>query len=181
MKKAVVMCFSGGKDSSLALQAIQHGHQCDVVALLTTVTSDDERVSMHGVRRAVLHQQASSLGLPLTEVAVPAGSSNEVYERAMGETLRRFRSQGIDRIAFGDIFLEDLRAYREERTAACGLSCLFPIWKRDPSALARGFIRDGFKAVVVCVDPSALDPSFCWTGVRRDLSRRSPSGRGSLR
>ena len=116
---------------------------------------------MHGgVRRAVLHQQASSLGLPLTEVAVPAGSSNEVYERAMGETLRRFRSQGIDRIAFGDIFLEDLRAYREERTAACGLSCLFPIWKRDPSALARGFIRDGFKAVVVCVDPSALDPSF---------------------
>ena len=160
MTEPIVLCFSGGKDSTLALQAIQHQGRYDVVALLTTVTSDYARVSMHGVRRALLHQQAIALGLPLTEVAVPAGSSNEVYERAMGKTLAQFRSHGIHRVAFGDIFLEDLRAYREQRTAECGLACVFPIWKRETAALAHAFIRDGFKAVVVCVDPGVLDASF---------------------
>ena len=93
-------------------------------------------------------------------MAVPAGSSNEVCERAMGKTLTQFRSRGINRVTFGDIFLEDLRAYREQRTAECGLACLFPLWKRQTAAVAHAFIRDGFKAVVVCVDPSELDPSF---------------------
>lgn len=135
MTEPIVMCFSGGKDSSLALQAIQQEHQYDVVALLTTVTSEYERVSMHGVRRALLHQQATALGLPLTDVAVPAGSSNDVYESQMGKALRQFHADGIRHVAFGDIFLEDLRAYREHRTAVSGLTCLFPIWKRDTAAM----------------------------------------------
>lgn len=159
-REPIAMCFSGGKDSVLALWEMERAHTYDVVALLTTVTSDYARVSMHGVRRTLLHQQATALSLPLTEVAVPAGSSNEDYERAMGKALHRFRAQGIHRVAFGDIFLEDLRAYREARTAECGLTCLFPIWKRDTAKLAQMFIRDGFKAVVVCVDPRVLAPSF---------------------
>lgn len=160
MPELIVLCFSGGKDSTLALQAIQQEGRYHIAALLTTITSEYDRVSMHGVRRVLLHQQAASLGLPLTEVAIPPRSSNAIYERAMRTTLDEFRAQGIRHVAFGDIFLEDLRAYREHRTAACGLACLFPIWKRDTAALARRFIDDGFKAVVVCVDPKVLDAAF---------------------
>ena len=176
MTEPIVMCFSGGKDSALALQAVQHEQQHDVVALLTTVTSDYERVSIHGVRRALLHQQATALGLPLTEVAVPAGSSNDVYEGQMGKALTQFHADGIRHVAFGDIFLEDLRAYREHRTAASGLRCLFPIWKRNTAALARAFIRDGFKAVVVCVDSRVLDPSFAGQAFDQTFLANLPAG-----
>ena len=160
MPEPVVICFSGGKDSVLALRAIHQQRQYEAVALLTTVTSDYERVSIHGVRRNLLRAQAASLGLPLTEVAVPPMSTNETYERAMGRAFRQFRADGIRRIAFGDIALEDLRIYRELQVAACHLECLFPLWHQDTTELAHTFIREGFEGLVVCVDPTTLDASF---------------------
>ena len=126
MSESIVLCFSGGKDTTLALQALQQQRRYKVVSLLTTVTSEYDRVSMHGVRRALLHQQTASLGLSLTEVQVPPMSSNDIYERAMRTALDKLRARGIRRVAFGDIFLEDLRAYRESRTAECDLTLPLP-------------------------------------------------------
>jgi len=154
------MCFSGGKDSALALHALQQSGTYTVEALITTVTDAYDRVSMHGVRRALVRDQAASIGIPLVEVVVPPQSSNEIYERAMGEAFDRLYEDGIRRVAFGDIFLEDLREYRERQLAASGLECLFPIWKQPTAALARSFIRDGFEAVAVCINPAVLDASF---------------------
>ncbi len=154
------MCFSGGKDSALALHALQQSGACRVETLITTVTDAYDRVSMHGVRRALVRDQAAVIGIPLVEVVVPPQSSNEIYERAMGEAFDRLYEDGIRRVAFGDIFLEDLREYRERQLAASGLECFFPIWKQPTAALARSFIRDGFKAVAVCVNPAVLDASF---------------------
>jgi len=154
------MCFSGGKDSALALHALQQSGAYSVETLIITVTDAYDRVSMHGVRRALVRDQAAAIGIPLVEVAVPPQSSNEIYERAMGEAFDRLYEDGIRRMAFGDIFLEDLREYRERQLAASGLECLFPIWKQPTAALARSFIRDGFEAVAVCVNPAVLDASF---------------------
>ena len=154
------MCFSGGKDSALALHELQRSGAYRVETLLTTVTDAYDRVSMHGVRRALVRDQAASIGIPLVEVVVPPQSSNEIYERAMAAAFDRLRDDGIRRVAFGDIFLEDLREYRERQLAASGLECLFPIWRQPTAALARSFIRDGFRAVVVCVNPKVLDASF---------------------
>lgn len=160
MRESIAMCFSGGKDSLLALQALQRENRYRVEALITTVTDAYGRVSMHGVRRSLVRAQAESLGIPLAEVAVPPESSNEVYERAMGWEFDRQRSAGIRRIAFGDIFLADLREYRERQLACHGLEAVFPLWHRHTARLARSFIRDGFEAVTVCVSLSMLDASF---------------------
>ena len=112
MSEPVLMCWSGGKDSSLALAAARRDPALDVKALLTTVTEGYERISMHGVRRALLAQQAEAVGVPLTEVRIPKAATNAVYERAMGEALTRYTTQGISRVIFGDLFLEEVRAYR---------------------------------------------------------------------
>ena len=160
MPEPIAMCFSGGKDSCLALQALRRDGKFSVETLITTVTDAYDRVSMHGVRRSLLREQAASLGIGLAEVAVPPGSSNEVYERAMGREFDRQHAAGIRRVAFGDIFLEDLRAYRERQLAERGLEAVFPIWGQPTDRLARSFIRDGFEAVTVCVSLSMLDPSF---------------------
>ena len=156
----IAMCFSGGKDSALALHALQQSGAWRVETLITTVTDAYDRVSMHGVRRALVRDQAAAIGIPLVEVVVPPQSSNKIYERAMGEAFDRLHEDGIRRVAFGDIFLEDLREYRERQLAASGLECLFPIWRQPTAALARSFIRDGFEAVAVCIDPAVLDASF---------------------
>ena len=156
----IVLCFSGGKDSVMALHELRRAAGYRVVELLATVTDAYDRVSMHGVRRTLLRGQAASLGLPVREVVVPVPSSNAIYERAMGEAFGAFRERGIERVAFGDIFLEDLREYRERQLAASGLQGLFPLWERPTSALARTFIEAGFRAVTVCVDSSVLDESF---------------------
>ena len=160
MPEPIVICFSGGKDSLLALRELQRRGEQDVVALLTTVTDEYDRVSMHGVRRSLLRAQAESLGIPLVEVVVPPQSSNVIYERAMGRAFARFHAEGIRKVAFGDLFLEDLRVYREKQLAAANMECLFPLWKTDTTELARQFIDDGFKAVLVCVNPEQLDGSF---------------------
>lgn len=144
----------------MALHEIRRRGEYRVVELVTTVTDAYDRVSMHGVRRALLRRQAESLGLPLVEVVVPPESSNAVYEREMGKAFSNIRDKGISRIAFGDIFLEDLRDYRERQLAASGLTCLFPLWKKPTRSLARTFIDEGFRAVTVCVYSKVLDESF---------------------
>jgi uncharacterized protein (TIGR00290 family) len=144
----------------MALHALLQRSDVHVVALLTTVTEGYERISMHGVRRQLLELQARSLGLPLHEVRIPPQCVNPIYEARMEEALRVYLERGVRRVAFGDIFLEDLRAYRERKLALIGMTPLFPIWKRDTRELIRSFHANRFRAVTVCVDPKVLDPSF---------------------
>ena len=154
------LSWSGGKDSALALQELRERGGPAPEVLITTVTAGHERVSMHGVRRELLARQAQAAGLPLVEVEIPPGCSNELYEQRMGQALAEPPLTASETIAFGDLFLADIRAYREERLARVGKRASFPLWGRDTAALAREFIARGFEAILVCVDPRRLDPSF---------------------
>jgi len=154
------MSWSGGKDSALALAEVRTRRSLDVVALLTTVTQDYGRVSMHGVRRTLLKAQADALGLPLVEVSITRDATNEEYETSMARTLSASKEAGVATVVFGDLFLEDLRAYREEKLRRADLRAVFPIWKSDPERLARRFIAAGFKALTTCVDTQALAREF---------------------
>ena len=155
----ILFCWSGGKDSAMALHALLQ-QNVPIAALLTTVTETYDRISMHGVRRELLVQQAESIGLPLHEVRIPPQCVNPIYEARMEEALRVHYSAGVRSVAFGDIFLEDLRAYREKNLARVGMTTLFPIWKRDTRDLIRQFHADGFRAITVCIGSKVLDPSF---------------------
>jgi uncharacterized protein (TIGR00290 family) len=157
---SVVLGWSGGKDSALALRALRETAGIKVRGLLTTVTESFDRVSMHGVRRELLARQATAAGLPLVEVAIPPECPNEVYEARMARALETPPLDAIGEIAFGDLFLEDVRAYREERLEAAGKRGRFPLWGCDTAALAREFVAAGFEAVVVCLDPRKLHGSF---------------------
>jgi uncharacterized protein (TIGR00290 family) len=157
----VLLSWSGGKDSCLALyKLLQERPSNRVEALLTTVTADFDRISMHGVRRDLLESQARRLGLPIHEIAITKAASNAEYESALRGALAGYRDQGITTVAFGDLFLADIRAYRDRLLADCGMVGLYPIWGRDTSELIREFIAFRFRAVLVCVDPVQLDPSF---------------------
>ena len=156
----VLFCWSGGKDSAMALHALRASSGHRITSLLTTITDEYDRISMHGVRRVLLERQAESLGLPLHPVLIPPKCINAIYEERMKDALAQNFMRGVRRVAFGDIFLEDLRAYREKNLALIGMQALFPIWKRDTRELAREFVRMGFRAITVCVDPRVLDPSF---------------------
>lgn len=156
----MLLSWSGGKDSAITLHALTtSGVRID--ALLTTVTDGYERISMHGVRRELLHAQAASLGLPVVEARIPIAASNERYEQAMRDALLPFRDRGVTEIAFGDLYLADVRAYRERLVASVGMTPRFPLWGRDTVALAHEFIAAGFRAVLVCVDPRQIDAGFC--------------------
>jgi uncharacterized protein (TIGR00290 family) len=174
MTEPIAMCFSGGKDSALALHHLRTRGSHDVVELVTTVTDAYDRVSMHGVRRSLLRRQAQAAGVALTEVVVPPQSSNAIYERAMGDAFARLRADGIRRVAFGDIFLEDLRTYRERQLAEHDLACLFPIWKQDTTALAHSFIRLGFAATTVCIHRAVLDARFVGRAFERQFLAELP-------
>jgi uncharacterized protein (TIGR00290 family) len=160
MTQNVLFCWSGGKDSAMALYALQTAGNYRITTLLTTVTDAYDRISMHGVRRILLERQAESLGLPLHPVLIPPHCINTIYEERMKEALEQHLALGASQVAFGDIFLEDLRVYREKNLARVGMKAVFPIWKRDTRELAREFVRQGFRAIAVCVDPRVLDPSF---------------------
>lgn len=151
--------WSGGKDSALALHALRAAGR-EPAALITTVTEDVERISIHGVRRELLHAQARALGIPVVEVRIPLPCPNEVYEARMEAALAAPPLDAVDTVAFGDLFLEDIRAYREERLAPTGRRAIFPVWGRDTAALARTFVDEGFEAIVATVDPRHLDASF---------------------
>jgi uncharacterized protein (TIGR00290 family) len=159
-RESVLFCWSGGKDSAMALRELLQREDVRIVALLTTVTETYDRISMHGVRRELLERQAEYIGLPLETVLIPPRSSNPVYEARMEEALRMYLGQGVREVAFGDIFLEDLRAYREKTLASIGMTALFPIWKRDTRELARSFLADRFRAFTVCIDSRVLAPGF---------------------
>jgi uncharacterized protein (TIGR00290 family) len=137
--------------------------------LITTVTADFARISMHGVRHELLVSQAQAAGLPLVEVEIPAGCSNEVYEQRLGAALADEPLASTQMIGFGDLFLADVRDYRQERLSRAGKQAIFPLWGRDTSALAREFIAAGFEAILVCVDPRQLDPSFAGRRFDADL------------
>jgi len=156
----ILFCWSGGKDSALALHTLLQQSNVCIASLLTTVTEGYDRISMHGVRRELLHQQAESLRLPLHEVFIPPQCVNSIYEARMEEALLTFRKQGIRRVAFGDIFLEDLRLYREKNLARVEMHALFPIWKRDTRELIHEFHAAGFRSVAVCIDSKVLHASF---------------------
>ena len=156
----ILFCWSGGKDSAMALHALLQNKEFRVTGLLTTVTEGFGRISMHGVRRELLYQQAANIGLPLEEVFIPPQCVNPIYEARMETAMRAARGRGIRRIAFGDIFLEDLKAYRETNLAKVGMEAVFPIWKRDTRKLAADFVELGFRARAVCIDPRILDRSF---------------------
>jgi uncharacterized protein (TIGR00290 family) len=156
----LALSWSGGKDSALALHALQQRSGPSPHALITTVTADYARISMHGVRRELLCRQAQAAGLTLVEVEIPASCSNDVYEQRMGQALAQAPLADAGTIAFGDLFLADIRAYREERLSRVGKQAIFPLWGRDTHALAHEFIDAGFEAILVCVDPRRLDPSF---------------------
>ena len=155
------MCWSGGKDSALALAAVRQDPTLRVEALLTTVTEGYERISMHGVRCRLLEQQAASIGLPLEQVRIPIRASNAIYEAAMDAILERYRARGVSRVIYGDLFLQDIRSYRERHLAQLGMRGIFPLWLKETRQLAEDFMAAGFRARLVCIDPKQIDPGFC--------------------
>ena len=176
MKEKIIFTWSGGKDSAMALYELKKNGGYEVAALLTTVTEDYDRISMHGVRRELLEAQAVSLGLPLEQVLIASHSSNEEYESKMRAALERYKAEGVTSVAFGDIFLEELRRYREDNLARIGMKGLFPLWKRNTSDLARDFIHAGFRAVITCVDSEVLDKWFAGREFDEAFLSELPSG-----
>ena len=174
MGERVLIGWSGGKDSAMALWEVQKAGAYEVVALLTTVTEGYERVSMHGVRRALLIEQARAVGVPLQEVFIPPNAGNQEYEARMEEVLRAYHAQGVRTVVFGDIFLEDVRQYRETHLARIGMRGLFPLWKCDTQELVRRFLGAGFRAIAVCVDLKVLEASFAGRLLDEDFFRDLP-------
>lgn len=157
----VVLAWSGGKDSALALHALQSDERWEVVGLLTTIIEPAGVVSMHRVPLEVIRDQAAAAGLPLSVATIPEAASNLQYEQSLRVALRPRIESGVRMVAFGDLFLEDIRTYREQVCKQLGMNCLFPIWGRDTARLAEEFIADGFRAWTCCVDSERLPELFC--------------------
>jgi uncharacterized protein (TIGR00290 family) len=155
-----LVAWSSGKDSAFALHEVRQAGLVDVVGLLTTLTAGYRRVSMHGVREDVLDRQAEELGLLCRKVWIPAACVNDQYERAMGEAVAAAAADGVTHVVFGDLFLADVRAYRERMLAGTGLAPLFPLWGRDTGKLAAEMVEVGLRATIVCVDPRRIPGSF---------------------
>ena len=172
----ILLAWSSGKDCALTLHELRQAGDYHVVGLLTTLTEGYDRVSMHGVREALLDRQADSTGLPLTKVRIPRDASLDEYERRMGTALAPHIARGLSGVAFGDIFLESLRKDREAKLAGAGLRGVFPLWQRDTMELAQRFINLGFQAVITCVDTEALDGSFAGRAFDETFLRDLPDG-----
>lgn len=158
----------------LALYELMRGGSTQIEALLTTITEDDERIAMHGVRRELLLQQARSIGYPLHEVPIPPNCNNDEYEKRMQKALEKYRESEIEYFAFGDLFLEDIRAYREHFLKRIGMKGIFPLWKRNTAELARQFIQSGFRAVIVCVDTETLAKEFAGRELNQEFLNALP-------
>jgi uncharacterized protein (TIGR00290 family) len=175
MKKAFIN-WSGGKDASMALWMLRREGKFRVDRLLTSMNSGQDRISMHGVRRSLLERQAAAIGLPLYTLELPDMPDMPAYEHAMQQKLEAFREEGLETAVFGDIFLEDLRQYREAKLAALQMEALFPLWKLDTRQLLERFIAAGFRAVVVCTKDSSLPASFCGRELDASFLRDLPAG-----
>jgi len=172
----VLLAWSSGKDSAFALHVLRQRDDVEVVGLLTTVNETHDRVAMHAVRRTLLEAQAAAAGLPLTLVRIPHPCSDVAYEAAMGRALEEARASGVVGVAFGDLFLEDIRRYREEKMAGTGLRLLFPLWGRPTAGLAREMLEAGLKARITCVDPRVLAGSFAGREFDLPLLADLPAG-----
>jgi uncharacterized protein (TIGR00290 family) len=173
---SLALSWSGGKDSTLALWVLREEQGIEPAALLTTFTADFDRVSMHGVRRELVRAQAEAAGLPLVEIEIPAACPNEVYEERIAAALASPPLEAVETFAFADLFLAEIRAYREQRLAAIGRRAAFPIWGRDTTELAATFLDAGFEATLVCVDPAQIDAAFAGRAFDRSLLADLPAG-----
>lgn len=169
------LAWSSGKDSAWALHVVRQSAEFRVVALLTTINRTYERVAMHAVREALVETQAAAAGLPLIKVPIPSPCSNEIYEQAMAEAMARARSEGVRHVVFGDLFLEDIRAYREKNLAACGMMPVFPLWQKGTMQLAQEMLAGGLRAYITCVDPRKLNRSFAGRRFSAELLRDLPA------
>ncbi len=176
-REPVLFSWSGGKDSMLALHALLDDPAYEVVALLTTVADDYRRISHHGVREALLRAQADALGVPLEVLYLPAQRcSNADYEARMGAVMERYAQAGVRTVAHGDIFLEDLRAYRERNLARAGMRALFPLWGEDTRDLIGRFVALGYRGTLCCVDAARLGPEFAGRALDAELLEALPAG-----
>jgi uncharacterized protein (TIGR00290 family) len=160
MGRKAWLSWSSGKDSAWTLYRARQQGELEIAALLTTVNREHRRVAMHAVREQLLEAQAEAVGLPLVKVPLPSPCPNETYERAMSEAMAQARAEGVGAVLFGDLFLEDIRKYREAQMARCGLTAVFPLWLLETRALAEAMLAAGLRAFLTCVDPSKLDPRF---------------------
>ncbi len=174
-KPKAIFCWSGGKDSSLCLYKVLQQNQYEVCYLLTTVNGNNHRISMHGVREELLDAQAAAIGIPQLKVYVYEGNNTE-YENAMGATLEKAKQQGITHVIFGDIFLEDLRQYREANLAKAGLTAVFPLWKQNSHDLINEFISLGFKTVTCCINDALLNETHVGRVIDKAFINSLPAG-----
>jgi uncharacterized protein (TIGR00290 family) len=168
--------WSSGKDSAFALHEARRLGLAQIAGVLSTINEAHDRVAMHGVRSALLDRQIEALGVPAIKVPIPSPCPNEIYETRLAEACERIKAQGIRHIVFGDLFLEDIRAYRVEKLSSMGMEPIFPLWKRDTAALAREMIASGLCAHIVCLDPRKLDRSLGGRRFDADLLRELSSG-----
>jgi len=175
-RSKVIFSWSGGKDSSLALYEIQKSGKYEIRSLITTVTADYDRVSMHGLRTSLLEEQARNLDIPLQKVLISKNASNDEYESNFNEVLLKYKESGISQIVFGDLFLEEIKKYRENLLQKVDMECVFPIWKRDTTKLAYEFIDLGFKAITVCVDSEVLGEEFAGREFNEQFLNDLPEG-----
>ena len=174
MAPKAYISWSSGKDSAFALLEARRLGLADIVGVLTTLTEDHDRVAMHGVRHSLLDRQIAALGLPAIKVMIPSPCPNEIYESRMAEACATIKAQGVHHILFGDLFLQDIRKYREETLAAMGMSPIFPLWQRETRALAEDMIASGLVAHLVCIDPRRLDADFAGRHFDAALLRELP-------
>jgi uncharacterized protein (TIGR00290 family) len=175
MQRAVAF-WSGGKDSGLALDRVRRSGALEVVALITTVNAEFRRVSMHGIREELIDHQAEAIGIPAHKMYVGSQSGNDEYVQALRTTLTTFRERGVTHVIFGDIFLEDLRRWRESLLTSLGMVGVFPLWKSDTRALGQEFVDRGFRAIICCIDDAHLTESDVGRALDADFFRQVPPG-----
>ncbi|KQT19267.1 ATP-binding protein [Chryseobacterium sp. Leaf404] len=174
MKPKAIFNWSSGKDSALALYKILKEDQFEVTSLLTSINKEFQRISMHGVPVSLLEKQAESLGLNLIKMEIPKEPSMEEYQKIMSETMNEIKSQGVTHSIFGDIFLEDLKEYREKQLETIGMKAFFPLWKQNTTDLIHEFLDLGFKTIVTCVNETYLDKSFAGRIIDKDFIKDLP-------
>lgn len=175
MNENAFMNWSGGKDSALCLYKALQSKQYNIECLLTNVNASHNRISMHGVRRNLLEAQAASIGISLQTIELPEQPAMEEYEEMMTKKLHQLKSSGFSKAIFGDIFLEDLKNYRQQKLKPLNIDCIFPLWKKDTTELIKEFLASGFKAIIVCVNEKDLDKSFCGRMIDESFINDLPS------